>query len=147
MLHLPPGSPVPSLGGDMPQTPPFHALSAPRKLSNAELARALRLDLESELDAINLYAAHLEATEHPLAQAVLRHVMDEEREHAALFWALIAQLDPSQAAHAREAVAKLELLGRGATDAEVEAAGKGSATAGAPAARGARPRSPARPRR
>ncbi|MEN9797916.1 MAG: hypothetical protein RL653_1612, partial [Pseudomonadota bacterium] len=85
----------------MPQTPPFHGTSLPRKLSDAELARALRLDLESELDAINLYAAHLEATENPTARAVLRHVMDEEREHAALFWALIGQLDPSQASHAR----------------------------------------------
>jgi|GEM_PF-2672008 len=146
-MRLPPGSPVPSLRGAMSQTPPFHALSTPRKLSNAELARLLRLDLAPELDAINLYAARLEATEHPLARAVRRHVMDEEREHAALCWALIAQLDPSQAAHAREAVAKLEPLGRGAPDEEVEAAGKGGATAGLPAARGARPRSPGRPRR
>jgi len=131
----------------MPQTPPFHSLSAPRKLTDAELARALRLDLESELDAINLYAAHLEATDHPLARAVLRHVMDEEREHAALFWALVSQLDPSQAAHAREAAAKLRLLGRGAGDEEVEAAGRGAPTGGSPGARAVRPRSPARPRR
>ena len=147
VLRLPPGDRVHSLRVAMPQTPPFHSLAAPRKLSNAELARALRLDLESELDAINLYAAHLEATDHTLAQAVLRHVMDEEREHAALFWALISQLDPSQAAHAREAVAKLELLGRGAPDKEVEAAGKALPTGARPGARGARPRSPVRPRR
>jgi rubrerythrin len=125
----------------MPQTPPFHGTSLPRKLSDAELARALRLDLESELDAINLYAAHLEATENPTARAVLRHVMDEEREHAALFWALIGQLDPSQASHAREAAEKLELLASGASDDEVEAAGQGRVSAGDPAARGARPRS------
>jgi rubrerythrin len=107
----------------MPQTPPFHGLSLPRKLTDTELARALRLDLESELDAINLYAAHLEATDNATARAVLRHVMDEEREHAALFWALIGQLDPSQAGHAREAMQKLELLASGASDEEVEAAG------------------------
>jgi hypothetical protein len=145
VLHLRPRRLVPSLRFAMPQTPPFQSLAAPRTLTHEELARALRLDLESELDAINLYAAHLEATDHPLAQAVLRHVMDEEREHAALFWALIAQLDPSQAAHAQQAMEKLSLLGRGASDEEVEAAGGGKATG--PGARGARPRSPGRPRR
>ena len=147
VLRLPPAGGVASVGCAMPQTPPFHSLAAPGKLSDAELARALRLDLESELDAINLYAAHAEATDHPLARAVLRHVMDEEREHAALFWTLIAQLDPSQAAHAREAAEKLRLLGRGAGDEEVEEAGRRRATAAGPGARAAAPRSPARRRR
>lgn len=107
----------------MPQTPPFSGI-VPRKLTDLELARALRLDVEAELDAINLYAAHLDATDNPEAQAILRHVMDEEREHAALFWELIAKLDPQQAKHSAEAPQKYELIVAGASDEEVEAVGK-----------------------
>ena len=74
----------------MPQTNPFHAM-VPRKLTDSELARAIRLDMEAELDAINLYAAHIEATDNEDAKAILRHVMDEEREHAALGQPLVPQ--------------------------------------------------------
>src|SRR5690349_1721462 len=93
----------------MPQTNPFHAL-VPRKLSDAELAMAMRLNLEAEMDAINLYAAHVEATDNEEAKAILRHVMDEEREHAALFKELIRRLDPAQARHDAEAPKKYGLI-------------------------------------
>ena len=109
----------------MPQTNPFHSL-VPRKLTDAELARSIRLNLESELDAINLYSAHIEATDNEEAKAILRHVMDEEREHAALFWQLIRRLDPAQAKHDAEAPTKYRLLVSGASDDEVEAVGKGN---------------------
>ena len=46
----------------MPQTEPFTYI-VPRKLTDAELARALRLDAAAELDAMNLYQAHIEATD------------------------------------------------------------------------------------
>jgi rubrerythrin len=108
----------------MPQTNPFHSL-VPRKLTDSELARSIRLNIEAELDAINLYAAHLEATDNEEAKAILRHVMDEEREHAALFWQLIAKLDPEQAQHDREASKKYELIVSGAPHEEVEAVGEG----------------------
>jgi hypothetical protein len=109
---------------DMPQTNPFHSL-VPRKLSDSELARSIRLNIEAELDAINLYAAHLEATDNEEAKAILRHVMDEEREHAALFWQLIARLDPAQAQHDREASEKYRLITTGASHEAVEAVGEG----------------------
>jgi rubrerythrin len=110
----------------MPQTPPFHAL-VPRKMTDSELARAIRLDIEAELDAINLYAAHVEATDNEEAKAILRHVIDEEREHASLFWQLIARLDPAQAEQDREATEKYRLLVSGAPREQVEAAGQGGA--------------------
>jgi len=113
----------------MPQTPPFHSL-VPRKLSDTELARSIRLNIEAELDAINLYAAHLDATDNEEAKAILRHVMDEEREHAALFWELIRRLDPNQAQHDAEAPAKFRMIVSGASHEEVEAAGE-AAEAGA----------------
>lgn len=107
----------------MPQTNPFHSL-VPQKMSDSELARSIRLNIEAELDAINLYAAHIEATDNEEAKAILRHVMDEEREHAALFWQLIARLDPEQAQHDREAMEKFRLITSGASHEVVEAVGK-----------------------
>ena len=109
----------------MPQTNPFHSLVPGRKLSDEELARSLRLNIEAELDAINLYAAHVEATDNEMAKAILHHVMDEEREHAALFWELIRALDPRQNAHDREASEKFRLIVSGASHEEVEAVGEG----------------------
>jgi rubrerythrin len=113
----------------MPQTHPFHSL-VPRKLTDSELARSIRLNIEAELDAINLYAAHLEATDNEEAKAILRHVMDEEREHAALFWQLIARLDPQQAQHDKEAPRKYQLIVSGAPHEAVEAAGEGGVEGG-----------------
>lgn len=107
----------------MPQTNPFHSV-VPRKLTDTELARAIRLDMESELDAINLYSAHLDATDNEEAKAILRHIMDEEKEHAALFWQLIARLDPNQAQHAADSSEKYNLIVSGASHEAVEAVGK-----------------------
>jgi rubrerythrin len=113
----------------MPQTNPFHSL-VPRKLTDSELARSIRLNIEAELDAINLYAAHLDATDNEEAKAILRHVMDEEREHAALFWQLIARLDPAQAQHDKEASRKYQLIVTGAPHEAVEAVGEGGGEGG-----------------
>jgi len=104
----------------MPQTNPFHSV-VPRKLTDSELARAMRLDMEAEMDAINLYSAHIEATDNEEAKAILRHVMDEEKEHAALFMELIYRLDPAQKKHAEEASRKFKLIVSGASHDEVEA--------------------------
>jgi rubrerythrin len=108
----------------MPQTNPFHSI-VPRKLTDTELARSIRLNIEAELDAINLYAAHIDATDNEEAKQILRHVMDEEREHAALFWQLIRRLDPDQAKHDDEAAEKYRLIVSGAPHEEVEAVGEG----------------------
>jgi uncharacterized protein len=111
----------------MPQTPPFHALTPARKLSDSELARAIRLNLEAELDAINLYASHIDATDNEEAKAIIRHVMDEEKEHAALFYMLIRRLDPAQAKHEDEVGDKYRLIVAGAPDEVVESVGKDGA--------------------
>ncbi|MBX5480289.1 MAG: demethoxyubiquinone hydroxylase family protein [Myxococcaceae bacterium] len=108
----------------MPQTPPFHALTPDRKLSDTELARAIRLDMEAELDAINLYASHLDATDNEEAKAIIRHVMNEEKEHAALFYRLLRRLDGTQEEHESEVEEKYRLIVSGASDEEVEAVGK-----------------------
>lgn len=108
----------------MPQTNPFHALTPPRKLTDTELARAIRLDLESEMDAINLYSAHIDASDNEEAKAIIRHIMDEEKEHAALFYMLLQRLDGRQEVHQSEVAAKYKLIVAGASEEEVEAVGK-----------------------
>lgn len=104
----------------MPQTDPAHFLVA-RKLTDTELAQAIRLDLESELDAMNLYQSHIAATDNEVAKKVLAHIRDEEREHAALFWALLKQLDPQVAVEDAEAVVKLRLIAEGRDEAAIRA--------------------------
>ncbi len=81
----------------MPQTDPF-TYNTPRKMLDAELARALRLDAAAELDAVNLYEAHIEATDNEDAKKLLRFVAKDEKEHYALFQELIRRLDPELAA-------------------------------------------------
>ena len=57
-----------------------------------ELVRALRLDLAAEHEAVHTYLAHADATDNPLAKAVLTDIANEERVHAGEFARLIAIL-------------------------------------------------------
>lgn len=83
-------------------TDPF-VYNEPRKLSNSELASAIRLDIQAELDATALYQAHYDATDDERARAILAHIRDEEKEHAGEFVQLLAILDPYQAEELRAA--------------------------------------------
>lgn len=83
-------------------TDPFVTI-VPRKMTDLELARAIRLDVAAEIDAINLYQAHIDATDDPRAKAILAHIRDEEIEHMAEFLQLVAMLDPVTAQEMRDA--------------------------------------------
>src|SRR5579885_1039368 len=112
----------------MPQTDPF-TYNVPRKMSDAELARAIRLDAAAELDAMNLYEAHIEATDNEDAKKLLRFIAKDEKEHYALFQELIRRLDPQQAAEMDGVGAKLDVIlstetGLEAEEAEIDAAGE-----------------------
>ena len=111
----------------MPQTDPF-TYNTPRKLSDPELARVLRLDAAAELDAMNLYEAHVEATDNEDAKKLLRFIAKDEKEHYALFQELVRRLDPQEAQEMAEAPSKLDAIlasptGVEASEEEVEAAG------------------------
>ena len=93
----------------MPQTDPF-TYNVPKKLTNAELARALRLDAAAELDAMNLYEAHIEATDNEEAKKVLAFITKDEKEHYALFVELIRRLDPDLADELASASPKLDAI-------------------------------------
>jgi rubrerythrin len=90
----------------MDLTDPFVGL-VPRKMTDEELARAIRLNIAAEIDAINLYAAHMDATDNESARKLLAHIIDEEKEHLAEFLELLKILDPKQATEFGEAGAKL----------------------------------------
>jgi rubrerythrin len=71
---------------------PFSGKLPESKLSKEELIRALRLDLAAEHEAVHLYLAHADATDHPLAKKVLVDIANEERVHAGEFARLLSLL-------------------------------------------------------
>lgn len=60
---------------------PFYGNVPDRKMTLYELARAIRLDIAGEHEAVSLYQAHADATDNPLAKKVLLDIANEEREH------------------------------------------------------------------
>lgn len=68
---------------------PFSGKVPDRKLTHEELIRAIRLNLAAEHEAIHLYMAHADATDHPLARKVLIDIANEERVHAGEFERLL----------------------------------------------------------
>ncbi len=71
---------------------PFPGMVPERKLSLQELIRAVRLNIAAEEEAVHLYMAHFEATDHPLARKVLKGIADEERQHIGEFSRLLQLL-------------------------------------------------------
>lgn len=71
---------------------PFSGMAPDRKMTKAELTRALRLSLSAEEEAVHLYEAQADATDHPLAKKVLKDIADEERVHAGEFQRLLNML-------------------------------------------------------
>ncbi|MBC2887896.1 demethoxyubiquinone hydroxylase family protein [Gordonibacter massiliensis (ex Traore et al. 2017)] len=67
-----------------------------RKMTNAELMQALRLDIAGELEAIYLYESHYLATDDPAAKAVLGDIRDEEKAHMGELITLMRHLDPKE---------------------------------------------------
>ena len=68
---------------------PFSGKVPERKLTKAELIRAIRLNIAAEEEAVHLYMAHADATDDPLAKKVLVDVANEEREHVGEFSRLL----------------------------------------------------------
>jgi len=71
---------------------PFSGVVPDRKLTKEELVRAMRQNLAAEEEATHLYMAHADATDHPLAKAMLIDIANEERVHVGEFARLIAIL-------------------------------------------------------
>ena len=75
---------------------PFAGLSEDRKLTHAELIRAIRFMVSAEYEAIQLYMQLAESTDNKLAIEVLTDIADEERVHAGEFLRLLKELAPDE---------------------------------------------------
>jgi rubrerythrin len=75
---------------------PFSGLAKDRKLTPAELVRAIRFMVSAEYEAIQLYMQLAESTDNQLAIDVLTDIADEERVHAGEFLRLLHELAPDE---------------------------------------------------
>jgi len=75
---------------------PFSGLAHDRKLSDAELIRAIRFMVAAEYEATQLYMQLAESTDNKLAQEVLKDIADEELVHAGEFLRLLHELAPDE---------------------------------------------------
>jgi rubrerythrin len=75
---------------------PFSGLAKDRKLTHAELVRAIRFMISAEYEAIQLYMQLAESTDNELAIEVLKDIADEERVHAGEFLRLLKELEPDE---------------------------------------------------
>jgi len=87
---------------------PFSGLKKDRKLTHAELVRAIRFMIAAEYEAIQLYMQLAESTDNALAIDVLKDIADEERVHAGEFLRLLKELEPDEEKFYREGAKEVE---------------------------------------
>jgi len=87
---------------------PFSGLAKDRKLTDAELIRAIRFMVAAEYEAIQLYMQLAESTDNKLAKHVLEDIADEERVHAGEFLRLLNELAPDEQKHYNEGAEEVE---------------------------------------
>jgi rubrerythrin len=75
---------------------PFSGLAKDRKLTEAELIRAIRFMVAAEYEAIQLYMQLAESIDNRIAIEVLKDIADEERVHAGEFLRLLHHLAPDE---------------------------------------------------
>jgi len=75
---------------------PFSGLANDRKLTDAELIRAIRFMVAAEYEATQLYMQLSESTDNKLAVAVLKDIADEELVHVGEFLRLLRELAPDE---------------------------------------------------
>ena len=77
---------------------PFSGLAHGKKLTDAELVRAIRFMVAAEYEAIQMYTQLAESTDNKLAIEVREDIADEERVHAGEFLRLLRELAPDEKA-------------------------------------------------
>jgi rubrerythrin len=75
---------------------PFAGMKADRKLTKAELTRAIRFMVSAEYEAVQLYMQLAESVDDKLAKKVLIDIADEERVHAGEFLRVLKHLAPDE---------------------------------------------------
>ncbi len=94
---------------------PFSGI-VPRKISDRELSRSIRLSLSAEEEAIHLYEALADATDNALARAVLQDIANEERVHAGEFQRLLNILLDDEEKLMAEGAAEVDEMNLGETE-------------------------------
>jgi len=75
---------------------PFSGLANDRKLTNAELIRAIRFMVAAEYEATQLYMQLAESIDNKLAITVLKEIAGEELVHVGEFLRLLRELAPEE---------------------------------------------------
>jgi rubrerythrin len=75
---------------------PFSGLANDRKLTDAELIRAIRFMVAAEFEATQLYMQLAESTDNKLAIDVLKDIANEELVHVGEFLRLLRELSPDE---------------------------------------------------
>lgn len=87
---------------------PFSGLAKERKLTDAELIRAIRFMISAEYEAIQMYMQLAESADNKLAIEVLKVIADEERVHAGEFLRLLKELAPDEEKFYQEGAKEVE---------------------------------------
>ena len=87
---------------------PFSGLAKDRKLTEAELIRAIRFMVAAEYEAIQLYMQLAESIDNKIAIEVLKDIADEERVHAGEFLKLLHHLAPDEQKYYNEGYEEVE---------------------------------------
>ncbi|NLV91896.1 MAG: rubrerythrin [Firmicutes bacterium] len=78
-------------------TNPYSVLSLGRKMTRAELIRAVRFSIAAEYEAVQIYMQIAEASDNPLVAEVMRDVAAEEIVHAGEFLRILYEIAPEEA--------------------------------------------------
>jgi rubrerythrin len=89
---------------------PFTGLANERKLTKAELIRAIRFMVSAEYEAVQMYMQLAESTDNTLAIEVLKDIADEERVHAGEFLRLLKELAPDEEKFYTEGTREVEKI-------------------------------------
>jgi rubrerythrin len=89
---------------------PFSGMVPERTMTMEELVRAIRLDIAGELEAIHGYMAHADATDNPLAKAVLTDIANEERVHFGELIRLLSILTRDEDDHLRKGTLEVDAM-------------------------------------
>ncbi len=86
----------------------FSGLKNDRKLTDAELIRAIRFMVAAEYEAVQLYIQLAESIDNKLAIAVLEDIANEELIHAGEFLRLLKELAPDEEEFYNEGAKEVE---------------------------------------
>jgi rubrerythrin len=89
---------------------PFSGLAKDRKLTDAELIRAIRFMIAAEYEETQLYMQLAESTDNKIAIAVLKDIADEELVHVGEFLRLLNELAPGEKKFYTDGADEVEII-------------------------------------